>query len=329
MLVPLEEEEEEERQMSAVNRFPHLAELIREEKMWKESQGKNTSINYSKKYGSGDTLMVDNSFVMAQSIACTPGKGMRGIEPSELFEEELGDSISGQSLANSSIFSVGKAGKQKNPDVYTMSSYGCCTRHLNPDEASLMHQLESQIEQLKVFGENLNEVVPEISKLCESLKAEWIVYEERQLLSSIYYLAEITIVDLLFKALNGFGVDKKTNEVLFCAAKKAEEAYSTAVKLFNEMRITLSKSKFAEKLGNAFFKDRSTNPEKKESYVRKTLERKKRDNELRNLHEQRMKELKQEISHREQELTAENERLNQLYEFTVTKVTENLKKLIK
>ena len=95
------------------------------------------------------------------------------------------------------------------------------------------------------------------------------------------------------------------------------------------MRITLSKSKFAEKLGNAFFKDKSTNPEKKESYSRKTLERKKRNNELKNLHEQRMKELKQEINHREQELTAESERLNQLYEFTITKVTENLKKLIK
>ena len=123
MLVPLEEEEEEERQMSAVNRFPHLAELIKEEKMWKESQGKNTSIHYSKKYGNGDSLMVDNSFVMAQSVAFTPGKGMRGVEPSGLFEEELGDSISGQSLANSSIFSVGKSGKQKNPDIYTMSSY--------------------------------------------------------------------------------------------------------------------------------------------------------------------------------------------------------------
>ena len=90
-----------------------------------------------------------------------------------------------------------------------------------------MRQLESQIEQLKVFGENLSQVVPEISKMCESLRAEWIVYEERQLLSSIYYLAEVTIVDLLFKALNGLKVDRRINEILFCTAKKAEEAYSS------------------------------------------------------------------------------------------------------
>ena len=95
-----------------------------------------------------------------------------------------------------------------------------------------MRQLESQIEQLKVFGGNLNQVVPEISKLCESLKPEWIVYEERQLLSSIYYLAEVTIVDLLFKAFNGFKVDKRINEILFCTAKKAEEAYSSKFNFF-------------------------------------------------------------------------------------------------
>ncbi|KAE9549491.1 hypothetical protein FO519_007302 [Halicephalobus sp. NKZ332] len=293
---------------------------IQKEKEWKDAQGKNTSISYSKKYGNGDSLIGDNSFVMAQSMACTPGKGMRGIEPVELFEEELADSISGQSFANSSIYSVGKLGKQKNQDIYTVSSYGCCTRHLNPDEAVLMRQLESQVEQLKVFGENLTEAAPEVAEICESLKAEWIVYEERLLLSSIYYLSEIAIVDLLFKALNGLGVDKKINEVLFCTAKKAEEAHSTAVKLFNEMRIAFPKSKFAEKLGNAFFKDRLTNPEKKENYSKAALERKKRNNELKDLHEQRMKELKQEINHRETEITAESERLNQLYEYTVTKL---------
>ncbi|KAE9547516.1 hypothetical protein FO519_009268, partial [Halicephalobus sp. NKZ332] len=87
MFISLEEEEEKE--ISAINLFPHLAELIKEEKEWKEAQGRNNSINYSRKYGHGDSLIGDNSFVMAQSMAWTPGKGMRGIEPVELFEEEL------------------------------------------------------------------------------------------------------------------------------------------------------------------------------------------------------------------------------------------------
>ncbi|KAE9548899.1 hypothetical protein FO519_007881 [Halicephalobus sp. NKZ332] len=209
-----------------------------------------------------------------------------------------------------------------------MSSYGCCIRHLNPDEAVLMRQLESQVEQLKVFGENLTEAAPEVAEICESLKAEWIVYEERLLLSSIYYLSEVAIVDLLFKALNGIGVDKKINEVLFCTAKKAEEAHSTALKLFNEMRITFPKSKFAEKLGNAFFKDRLTNPEKKENYSKAVLERKKRNNELRSLHEEWMRELKEKVRRREEEILIESDNLNQTFEETIAKVTENLKKLV-
>ena len=90
------------------------------------------------------------------------------------------------------------------------------------------------------------------------------------------------------------------------------------------MRITFPKSKFAEKLGNAFFKDRS-NPEKREGYSIKIMERKKRNNELRGLHNERMKELKQKVDLREQELVAEKERLSQLYEFTITKITENFK----
>ena len=92
------------------------------------------------------------------------------------------------------------------------------------------------------------------------------------------------------------------------------------------MMITFPKSKFAEKLGNAFFKNRS-NPEKRENYSRKMLIRKARNNELRILHNERMKELKQKVDLREQELLAERERLNQLYEFTIAKIIENLKEL--
>jgi len=323
MLVPLEEDEEE-KEISAIKRFPHLAELIKEEKIWKESQGRNTSISYSRKYCNNDSLIENNSCVADELMGFTPGKGMRGMEPLE-FCEELGNSASAQSFLSSTVNSE-KLDKPKSSEAYTMSSYGCCIRHLNPNEASLMRQLESQIEQLKVFGGNLSQIVPEISKLCGSLKPEWIVYEERQLLSSIYYLAEVTIVDLLFKAFNGFKIDRKVNEILFCTAKKAEEAYSTAVKLFAEMMITFPKSKFTEKLGNAFFKNRS-NPEKRENYSRKMLIRKARNNELRILHNERMKELKQKVDLREQELLAERERLNQLYEFTIAKIIENLKEL--
>ena len=120
-IMPLEEDEDEENEISAIHRFPHLAELIKEEKIWKESQGRNTSMSYSRKFCNNDSLIENNSFVAAELNGFTPGKGMRGMEPLEFFEEP-GNNTSGQSFFNSSINSE-KIEKHKGSEAYTMSSY--------------------------------------------------------------------------------------------------------------------------------------------------------------------------------------------------------------
>uniref|UniRef100_A0AC34QK50 Uncharacterized protein n=1 Tax=Panagrolaimus sp. JU765 TaxID=591449 RepID=A0AC34QK50_9BILA len=227
---------------------------------------------------------------------------------------------SNKSLLNSTGILEGNSSR------FVFSSYGCCEHSLSCAQSSLMASLTESVNYMKNMAKHLKDF-PGIFSLCEKLEPAFLIYEMSPILPLIANLCEIELMDIFLGASKKEEVDRKTNQILLCLAKKSKQTTNYALELSKEMEADLPKSKFIDKLTDAMCADQDTNPEKKTEYLKNMNDIRKQSELVKKCLDLRRVEFKQEIDRRKNELEAKMDKNTKDFEAFIAKVMENLKEI--